>query len=451
IISKFDVVVALATGGRTGKGIELFSVVKKGSKTKCTLAPLPSAFTAVGTLSPGPHSGWTGFGVSARATKIMLGGQETRLAVVGMKDSFEVFFLNPVTGAILDGTVIGGNSQPQPHLSLPLPLINGSTTACARFTAFGDLNADGVPDIASCAQYAFLGSIQNGILAYSAAIPMPQQPLYGAVVEVGELDGQPGEEIAVGLPGGGSGGKIQNGRVLIYKYDTAVNPPFVLYKSISSPLPNPIPNTTGSDLFGQGIAIGDVTGGAALDLVVHAPGSILNQPAGPGRIFVFAGYALAAADAVVLSIPGATPGWTAKVAVGDLDGTYPDVVGIQGTTAPVFSGLVTSGQSPTFILNSVPGFADSFGNDLSAGDLNADDFAEVLTGAPNSSNCPSYNNLGAAYVFMPSAASPTQQPDAYLLESPSLAGRFGFATAVVPDSRLFLITCGEEVCIYKVN
>ena len=112
---------------------------------------------------------------------------------------------------------------------------------------------------------------------------------------------------------------------------------------------------------------------------------------------------------------------------------------------------MTSSESPTFILNSVPGFADSFGNDLSGGDLNGDDLAGVLIGAPNSSNCPSVNNLGAAYVYLPSAASPTEQPDASILESPTLAGRYGVATATVPDARLFLITCGEQVCIYKVN
>ena len=445
--TKFDTVVTLSSTGRTGKGIELFSVTKKGTSTKCTLAPLPSAFTLVGLLNPtGAYSGG-GFGVLVRATKITLGGLDVRVVAVsvGQANRLEIFFLDPTSGQILDGTIIGTAGQVQPHITLPVPLQ-------PRCLAFGDFNADGVPDIVVGGAYAYLGIIQNGVLSNSAGIPVLTTG--GRSVAAGDLDGNPGDELAVGDDGAG--------KVYLYKFNALPSPSFALFQTLTSPMPN----TKGSDQFGTGVAIADVTGGAAPDVIVEAPNSTLNQPAGPGRVYVFPGYAFGS-SVVALSTPGQTSSWVGKVIAGDVDGGYTDVIGIAGTTALVFSGLVSSNQSPTFTLRAVPGFDGSYGNDLDASDLDADSLAEVLTGAPNSSNCPSYKSVGAAYVFMPSALAPTQPPAEYLLQPPSLNsggtttfGGYGFATAAVPGSRLFLV--GEngriingvatgQVYVYRVN
>ena len=209
-VAKFDVRVYLS-GGRTGKGIELFAVTKKGTRSKCTLAPLPDAFSLVGTLNSVSNSGeplYRGFfGEAVRARKATLGSAEVYVVAVGSNSSgkLEVFFLDPLTGAVLDGQI-------QPHLTLSIPPIDSKTNFHVERVAIGDVNADGVPDIAiadwlSGKAYVYVGAVQNGILTYSSAIPLAppgNQSRFGYSLAIGDLDGSSGDEVAVGAPGGGA-------------------------------------------------------------------------------------------------------------------------------------------------------------------------------------------------------------------------------------------------------
>jgi len=179
-IASFDIVVRNADG-RSGKGTGLFAVLAKGTPT-CTLSPLPAQFSLVTTLNDNVPSYSGGLGTAIRVRHVTLGGKDVLVVGVGSTNNgkLEIFFLDPLTGAVLDGTVIGSNTMPQPHISKVITL-NG-TQIGVRAMAMGDVNADGVPDIVVGswhygAAFAYVGSIDaNGILGLSDQISFPPGP-----------------------------------------------------------------------------------------------------------------------------------------------------------------------------------------------------------------------------------------------------------------------------------
>ena len=249
---------------------------------------------------------------------------------------------------------------------------------------------------------------------------------------------------------------MQNGKVYIFRFNTTGDPSFVWTQTISSPIPNP----KDSDLFGRGVAIGDVADGPAPDLVVGAPNSDVSQPDGFGRVFVFPGFNFS--NPLKLSTGTSNNLTDGKVAAGDVDGGgYPDVIVTAGTSVLGYSGLVSESQSPGFTLSSVPGLDMNFGNDMHAGDVNTDTLADVLVGAPNSSDCPSQSSIGATYIYL---TTPSQPLTPYLLQAPTFDvdyAAYGWSTAALEGSRLFLIsekgrrvgsaTGAGQVYVYKVN
>ncbi|MCU1276357.1 MAG: hypothetical protein JWO48_3788 [Bryobacterales bacterium] len=436
-ISNFDVVVN-NTDGRSGKGTGLFSVKSKGTPM-CTLSPLPSQFTLISTLNSGAYTG--GLGGSIRIRHIKLGGKDVLVAGVGSSASgkLEVFLLDPATGALLDGTVIGTNTVPQPHITKPITLSGGSTFG-ARVLAMGDLNADGVPDIAVGDRdygvaFAFVGSVDaNGILSYSGRISFPpatgQSARFGYGLAFGNLDGLAGDEIAVADSGfNGTGGNKQPGGVFIYRFSGGS---FALAQIVSQPA--------------FSVAIGDVTGDPSPDFVVSGTS---------GSTYVYAGPSLSS------SLTFASGG---KVAVANVDGgPYSDLITSTNSATPsqasVYSGLLSAGQQPAFTAGPQTGLTTGWGNDLDAWDVNGDGLADLFIGAPNTSPpaCPSTGN---AYVFLTNSATPNQ-PTRYILEPPTPGGLYAWAIGAAPGTRIFLVgeigrtingvTNAGQVYVYRVN
>lgn len=174
---------------------------------------------------------------------------------------------------------------------------------------------------------------------------------------------------------------------------------------------------------------GDVDGDGFEDLLVSTPGFD-----DVGRVDVFpggpAGVATDASWTVYGSQPFAELGFSADGA-GDVNGDgYADViVGAPGTSngsVYVYSGSPTGlGVSPSW---SRPGDEANarFGESVSsAGDVDGDGFSDVIVGAPGTAN-------GTAYLFHGSGNGPVI-PAARTLSGASVGGRFGAAVSDAGD------------------
>jgi hypothetical protein len=459
VISDFDVQVA-NNDGRTGVGIEAFTITVGHGANACDIQPLPAGITLVGTLNSGQFG--PGLGLTVKAKLMVLGTRTVLITSVSSTASagkLEIFFLDPVSGAVLDGQVIGSpTGQPQPHLTISHP--SGS-----RRQAAGDITADGIPDFALASAgsnnvYAFVGDVQDGILSYQIhSLPPPEAfNGYGWSVAMGDLDGLPGDEVAAGAYGGGTGSTVL-GKVFIFKYNGAG---FSSIQTIASPLPN----QKKDDQFGNTVAIADVAGDSRLDLIVGAPNSNLSGAAKAGRVLVFPGP-VSATNYVAITSGIKDDKFGTQVAGGDVNGGFSDLLATTGWNSPpgstlvkraqVFTGLVSSGQAANYTL-----LADSNAGWTAVpavSDVNGDALADVIIGTPNAP-CG-----GNAYLyFSDPPGGPLPLANRFKLSSPS-AGTdpqtFGWAVELAPGTRLFLVTDqgrtvngvddAGQVYVYKVN
>ena len=482
-IANFDVVVQ-NTDGRNGKGTELFSVFSNGnasSAQSCSvLAPLPSILTQIdpstgnpttatgaaatlvglNTLQPNGQPTYIndlGLGIQMKAMAI--GARTVVLTAVfhgpnisGGSANVEIFFLDPVNGQILDGQALDPNNPAavQPHLTVPNPYGN-------RSMAIGDVNGDGIPDLAAGngvnspgTAGVLIGQMSNGVL--TGFIPVTLTPpttaynFLGSALAIGDLDADGLEEVVVGAKGGGTG-KGVIGKVFVFKYDN--NGGFTAIRTLADP-----GNKT-DDQFGQGVAIGDVSGDSSPDVIVSAPFADIAGVKDAGAAYVYAGpvatwpaspsfYTLTAnvsADAIGHSvgtgrISGTLAGRSVIVSTGWSSG--------ENIRAAIFGPPQGAANASTFDL-----FPVSFNmgqgwttTEIKAIDLNGDGSDDVLIGAPNATQNSSCNSPGAAYLFLSDPNNPGAQPTRYMLQAPVPDADFaayGWSMGAVPGSRLVLV------------
>ena len=463
-ISAFDIKV-VNSDGRGGKGTELFSVTSNaaaGGPSACTVQPLPAGISLVGSLnSLGPGGTPTfgpGFGTTVRAKQMVLNGAQ--VLVVGITNTpsatprLEIFFVDPLTGQILDGTMIGSGTAAQPHLSVTGPR--------GRSLAVGDVNADGIPDFVSgLGANAAVGSISGGVLSYqNYALPLPANAVgAGWGVAMGDLNGTGSDVIAVGSVGDSR----TAGQVSLFTWNGSG---FTNTQNITSQIPNPKKNES----FGYGVAIADVTGSSDKDLIVGAPGSNVNGQTGAGRVFVFPGP-VSASTYLTFATNVKDDSFGRKLASGDLNGD--SLSDLLGTTAwnnndikaNSYLGSVFQGQAANFVLRPVNGLGGGWSTtEPDSADLNSDGQADVLIGAPNAASGPICG--GVAYLYLSNAGTPLASR--LMLSTPVLdpSGSdsfqgFGWAVAFAGSgSRLFFVSDNGvnlgpsgvgQVYIFKLN
>jgi len=416
-ISGFDIQVD-NPDGHTGKGTDSFSVTAASgsASTKCTPGPLPAGVTQLATFNAttGTPAYTSGIGKTVRGVLTTVLGRPVIMAVTGGTGGVaEVFFLDPTTGAVLDGTF------GQPHLTLPTP------QASFNYMAIGDLNNDGVPDLAMGAGefgvvWVFLG--QGGgasTISFSPSILLtPNQANSGnnAALAIGNLGGAY-NTLAVGTIPASVGKKLTPGMVALYRFNGSG---FTNYATITDPQ-----NTTSS--FGWSVAIGDVTGDSIPDLLVGAFNS--------NRAWVFPSGGLTGS----FFVSGATNDQlglaVAAVNMSGASGGFSDLVALNTAasnqqSAFVFAGPVTGASTPA--LQFAPVSANStVGSTLDFGDMDQDGLADLALGE-------SLNTCsGSALVYL---SSPSYH--SYLIPGPlskSNSVGFGSAAGVVAGTHIVLV------------
>ncbi|MFN7997033.1 MAG: FG-GAP and VCBS repeat-containing protein [Bryobacteraceae bacterium] len=443
-ISSYDISVTNKNGS-SGKGTGLFSVnAGNGNQNQaCLLQPLPSAFTQMGTLNYVNSSGtaqYSGaFGLSVRVFPLTLGSKNVLVTVVGSGGSqlLDVFFVDPLTGSVLDGTAIGTNTSIQPHLTKSIATKPGNTV-------IGDFNGDGVPDFAAGhlgSAYAFLGSIDGatGVLSYSDAIPLVPPNAnndFASDIAAADLNGDGRDEIVVAAGAANSGSNPN--QVFLFRFDPLTST-FGVYQTFNDPAPH---SKSG---FGRSVTVGDITGAANIDLIVG----------GSDAIYVYPGPDFTSSFTLPLK--------TLAAGTGNMDGgSFQDLLSAAQGGGSIFSGPVYSTESPAFTIAPVSGVAGIWPTGLAIGDVNHDGLADIVVGAPDNlatANCPAAG--GSAYVFLTNPATP-DQPVRYLLQPPRMGRGYGESAAVAPPPyNIFFVgenggdvapgdTAGQ-VWIYKVN
>ncbi|MBN1180334.1 MAG: FG-GAP repeat protein [Anaerolineae bacterium] len=281
--------------------------------------------------------------------------------------------------------------------------------------AAGDVNGDTYADIVvgtapdNKEGYAavFLGSGGglNASACFTATIGQPGAHFGAAVAAAGDVNGDTYADVVVGAPLYANGQTSEGAMALFYGAD-----PFGSGTVVSL--------TFESDhsqaLFGAAVGTaGDVDRDGYADVVVGAPGY-----AGTGAIFIFYGASsglILTPTIIVGGQAGADFGAAAGTA-GDVnaDGYADVIVGAPQYDAgdgAAFIFLGTAGglaATPAWI--AAPGFPGAqFGAAVgTAGDVNADGYADVVVGAPVYDN--DQNEEGAAFVFQGSANGPGTDP-----------------------------------------
>ncbi len=338
-------------------------------------------------------------------------------------------------------------------------------------TSLGDLDGDGVTDIAAGAPGHYqddvgAGSVYvmflrpDGTVKRTAEIGngtpnVPALPASGnfgeAAAALGDLDGDGSLEVAVGAPGDAAGAADTGGVYLV-----SVNPDGTVKRAAAvGGAPN-APALAGGAHFGASVAgLGDLDGDGTADVAVGAPGVFLRS-AYPGQVHVL----FLNPDGTVkraAAVGGDTPngpsldagdhfGWSVA-SLGDLDsdgyvelaaGTYGDdtihVMSVGGDAgSPVKRTGEIQGRDvvPPLVEN------DYFGWSVDGiGDLDSDGVPDVAVGAPGRNVGGS--DTGEAYVlFMNPDGTVRDQAriDGGTPNGPSLAAgdRFGSSVAGIGD------------------
>jgi hypothetical protein len=278
----------------------------------------------------------------------------------------------------------------------------------------GDVNGDGFSDVIIGARYYDNGQLNEGaaFVYYGSSTGLSGTPDWSAegdqegaefgrsVGSAGDINGDGYADIIIGAPSYDTD-QGDEGRVFVY------------YGSAGGLRTTTEWIMSGSDMVGFGWSVasaGDVNGDGYGDIIIGAPYYGISQPK-EGRAFVYhgsnAGLSLSHDWLVEGNQPLANLGWSVSTA-GDVnwDG-YSDIM----VGAPVYdSGELNEGRAYLFYgygcgISAIPALEVEGDQSYAwlgisvntAGDVNGDDFDDVVVGAPLFDN--NYNDEGRAYVF----------------------------------------------------
>jgi FG-GAP repeat protein/VCBS repeat protein len=287
--------------------------------------------------------------------------------------------------------------------------------------ALGDVDGDGVPDLAIGAPWWFEPGGWDGgrVCVYSGATGslVWYQPSQGSqcmlgysIANVGDVDGDGVDDFAAGAPNLDTGAHIYAGAAYVFSGKTGS----ILYTWIGD-----------EDLLGLGATVGfvgDADGDGTSDVAVTAG---LGGMSGKnrGRVYLYSGKDGTLLQSWTGTIDSASFG-RGLAPMGDLngDGCADLAIGSWGASTDVF---LYSGKDGVLIdtihSGGVP--QDAFGQALAnAGDLDGDGFPELVVGAPQDSSL--FTLGGSVYVF-----NGRTRRQLYKFEAEGANGLFGNAVS----------------------
>jgi hypothetical protein len=375
-------------------------------------APLPT-YSAVPIESPSPEAR-TRFG-DIMHTIGDIDGDGVRevittagVSVNGVTGVGQAYVLDGSTGAVL---MTLNDPEPQAYAGFG-----------ASITGLGDVNGDGVPDIAVGApfqtvngnvnqgkMYVFSG--KDGSLLYSIPDPNPQANAYfGAlfVTATNDLNGDGVPDLAVAAPGETVNGILTAGAAYVFEGSNG---------SLMRRIPNPKPETftaTNEAFFSMGLTNpGDINGDGVDDLVVGFAGTTVDGNVDQGRAYLYSGktgallrtlddpvpqpYAYFGSMYSDPGVPGDVNGDGVRDIYVDADGQI--VAGLPDAGAAyVVSGK--TGFPLTTLTSPAPQDHGFFGFISSpAGDLNGDGTPDLLVGQTGAAHVGGAYAYGGAWVF----------------------------------------------------
>ncbi len=463
-LALFDIRVS-NTNGRSGKGSDLFQVIQKNSPNACTLEPLDSRLGLNLDFNPGGTQ-YGGLGPSSlmgRATISAAGGPANSVLVVALgtnsaQSRLELFFVDPISGALLDGQPLCVGCAAQPHVTLTVPSGGG-----AKFTAVGNLNGDGAPDFVAAEANAanlFVSTVSaSGVMTWSVKpVPTPAgASTFGWDVAMGDVNGDGLDEVALSQIPSGNGKSAQRGAVYLYRYAGGV---VSLIDTIAEASVSPA--VSSGDNFGYAVAVGDVTGDARADVIVGVPQRAVSGHSGAGAVFVFESTAAGisrTAKVLVSSVSGVS--WFgSQVVAAHVQGSKPaDVVastrwGTSTTGGEVFPSPVANGQIGSLRFTPRSGFDTGWATKkFAVGDVNGDGLGDVIIGAPNAGNSGQCASPGMAYLFLSVSDGLGHVSGWTRIDwQGSQPGRFGWSVGMADGAPFVFVgqTDADDAFLYRV-
>lgn len=453
-VSGFDI--SVTSGGRTGKGNDLFSVTSNPNANQgCVTQGPATGWTQVGVLNPVTSSGaplYTGggLGVAVRVQLVSVSGVPqfyAGLAGSGGGKQTIAFVLN------LDGSVRRSW----------LVLSNYG----ANDIAVGDVNGDGAPDfvmgspglnaahlfvghVVTSATYGWDYNIDPNTDVISLPVPAGQPGGFGQKVAMGDLNGDGLDEIAVSAMPGKMTKSSPYGIVYIYTNGSSG-------WSMTKQLPDP--GAAAADHYGSGLAVGELTTIDGSSTGTRLP-DVAVAASDAGLVYVFQdplGSVSGSGSLPTLSYSvGASNTIGSQAGIADVTGDgFPDLIGVVGSnngnpSAQIFVGPLYQGEQPAYTLVPNYNLDASYGNGFDAADIDGDGKADVLVGAPNatySSSCGSTLTEGVGYVYRTASGVFPNYSDLFEMPVVNEGGGLGHSMAAAPYNSVI----GQSIILIGAN
>ena len=341
----------------------------------------------------------------------------------------------------------------------------GACRTGIKFTAFGNLNNDGVPDLVAAeagAASAFVSSVSaGGVVTWTRqTVPKPAgaSSTFGFAVAMGDVEGAGVDDLVLTQIPSGSGKSAQRGAVYLYRYSGGA---ISLADTIGETSVSP--TVSSGDFFGGSVAVGDVTGDPRGDVIVGAESRNVNGRSGAGAVFVFESTAAGVSRAAKVLVPSTAsgPGFGSQVTTARLSGSGRAAVfavtgwGSSTTGGEVFPSPVSNGQVGTLRFAPRAGFDTGWATKaFYAGDVNGDGLADIIVGAPNAGNSGSCPSPGMANLFLGNNPDANGNPTGWTsIDWQGLQpGRFGWSVALADGFPFVVVgqTDADDAFLYRV-